>query len=44
MGTGEEQMFQMNQSHNNDVMNVNGCCTDRLNEQVTEDDAMNMNG
>ena len=32
MGTGEVQMFQMNQSHNNNVTNVNRQHTDGLNE------------
>ena len=36
-------MFQMNQLHNDDVMNVNGQCTDGLNEGVAEDDITNMN-
>ena len=43
MGTSEVLTFQMNQSHNEDIMNVNGWCTDRLNEQVTDDDVMNVN-
>ena len=32
METGEVQTFQMNQLHNNDVMNVNGQWIDGLNE------------
>ena len=44
MGTSEVWTFQMNQLHNNDVTNVNRQCTDRLNEQVTDDDIMNVNG
>ena len=44
MGMGEVLMLQMNQSHNNDAMNMNGQRTDRLNEQVTEDGIMNMGG
>ena len=43
MGVSEVQMFQMNQSHNDDVMDMNGQCTDRLNEQVTDDDVTNVN-
>ena len=35
MGMSEVQTFQLNQSHNDDVMNVNGQCTDQLNGQVT---------
>ena len=44
MGMGEVQMLQMNQLHNDDVMNMNGQSTDGLNEQVTEDDVRNVNG
>ena len=43
MGMNEVQTFQMNQSHNDDITNVNGQHTDRLNEQVREDGVMNMN-
>ena len=31
MGMSEVQTFQMNQLHNDDVMNMNGQCTDGLN-------------
>ena len=43
MGTRKVQVFHMNQSHNDDAMNVNGGCTDGLNKQVTDDDVMNVN-
>ena len=44
MGTSEVQTFQMNKLQNNDVMNMNGGCTDGLNQQAADDDVMNMNG
>ena len=44
LGRGEVQTLQMNQSHNNNIMNVNRWWTDGLNEQVTEVDITNTNG
>ena len=43
MGMSKVQMFQMNQSHNDDITNMNGRCIDGLNEQVTDDDVMDVN-
>ena len=43
MGTSKVQTFQTNQSHNNDITNMNGLHTDRLNEKVSEDDVTNVN-
>ena len=42
-GISKGQMFQTNQLHNDDVMNVNRQCTDGLNEQVTDEDVTNVN-